>query len=147
MAEANRETVRDALATLLTTTLVTNDEIVEAVYNYQIGNVAGESPFVTVSSAGSMREVITQSGNMPPIFYLTIDVFVIYASGSWTEDNAEDRLDLIERTIADVIAANSGKTANWDQIDYSGRTNRLSVVIGGDDYIREIIPVEVLVLS
>ena len=146
MAQPNRETVRDYLATLLTATLVTADSVVQAVYNYRIGDFAGLSPVVTVSSAGSNREQISampQPGIVQAVFYLTIHVFVLYAATGWTEAQAEDRLDRIERGIADVLDANRVVANVWQEIDYQGDTIRDDVLIGGDDYIRETIPIGV----
>ena len=84
-----------------------------------------------------------QPGVMDAVFYLTIHVFVLYASGDWTEDNAEDRLDRIERGIADVIDGNRKVADVWEAIDYQGDTVRDDLEIGGDAYIRETIPIGV----
>ena len=142
MAQPNRETVRDYLATLLTAQLVTTDKTVKAVYNYRIGDFQGLSPVVVVSSGGSNREQISampQPGVRNAVFLLTVHVFVRYAATSWTEAQAEDRLDLIEKTIVDVLDANPRVTNVWQAIDYQADSVRDDVVIGGKDYIRETI--------
>lgn len=146
MAQPNRETVRDYLATLLTAKLVTTDEKVKAVYNYRIGDFSGLSPVVVVWSGGSNREQISampQPGVREAIFYLNVNVFVRYAATGWTEAQAEDRLDLIEYTIVGVLD-NNPKVANvWDAIDYEGRSMREQTVIGGKTYLQEAIPIGV----
>ena len=141
MTQPNRETARDGLATLLEAQLVTTDAIVEVVYNYRKGDLQGQSPVVVVTSGGSARERLDFTGTRSNIAYLTVYVFVAYAAEGWTEAQAEDRLDLIERTIADVVDANSGTTAYWVAMDYDGRSTRDDVEDGGIEYIREIISI------
>ncbi len=119
----------------------------QAVYNYRIGDFAGLSPVVTVSSGGSNREKISgmpiESGVRNAMFLFTVHVFVRYAATNWTEAQAEDRLDLIERTIADVIEANP-KVANvWQEIDYQTDSVRDDLEIGGKEYMRETIQIGV----
>ncbi len=141
MTQPNRESVRDAFATLLSTRLVTTDAIVQAVYNYRKGDLAGLSPVVCVSSAGSRRERIDFTGTRQNIVRLTVHVFVVYADTGWTEAQAEDRLDAIEAAIADVVDANSGPGSDWLTMDYDGDSARGDIVLGGEDYIMEAIPI------
>ncbi len=131
----NRETIRDALTTLLTTALVGTGLPASAVFGYQVGNFTA-SPVVTVSSASSERSDLTAIGGQA-IFRLQIDVFVLYTDkGDWNEDDAEDRLDLIEKTIWDTLQANQ-RTANWESLDYDGKTECASIVIGGKEWRTE----------
>lgn len=132
---SNRETARDALAALLTTAL---SSLVEDVYNYRIGDFAGASPVVTVSSAGTVRRRATMQGSRATV-YLQVDVFVLYSDeGSWGEDEAEDRIDAIESAIAGVVDANQ-QTDDWFALSHSERSQRVDVEIGGVEYIREMI--------
>ena len=62
MAQPNRETVRDQLATLLEATLVTNDEIVQAVYNYRISDFEGIAP---VSSSQARAATVSKPARCP----------------------------------------------------------------------------------
>jgi len=143
MSQPNRETLRDALYALLNTELVTNNEIVQECFTYRPATFDGKSPVVCVTSAGSNRERLDYSGSRQNLFYYTIHTFVLYAASGWTEANAEDRLDAIEQGIADVINDNP-QTANWNDIDYDGRSTRTDVAIGGDEYIMEAIPIAAL---
>jgi len=143
MSQPNRETLRDALYTLLNAELVTTNETVQQCYTYRPATFDGKSPVVCVSSAGSNRERLDFSGDRQNVFYYTIHVFVLYAAEGWTEANAEDRLDAIEQGIADVISDNP-RTANWGGIDYDGRSVRSDVSVGGDAYIMEAIPIQAL---
>ena len=146
MTQQNREAVRDQLATLLNAKLVAADSIVQAVYNYRTSDFAGLSPVVIVSSGGSNRELISgmpQPGVRNAVFLLTVHVFVRYAATDWTEAQAEDRLDLIERTIVGVLDDNARVTDVWNAIDYQADSVRDDLEIGGKMYIRETIPIGV----
>lgn len=56
---------------------------------------------------------------------------------AWTEQNAEDRLDLLEKSISDVVMDND-TTANWDLISFDGESTHDDVAIGGKEYLHEI---------
>jgi hypothetical protein len=138
----NRETVRDAMATLLETALVGTGLPVQAVYNYRPGDFGGQSPVVVVSSSGSERPRFTAAGGRTTVF-LQVDAFVLYSDeDTWGEDEAEDRIDLIETTIAETVHANQ-YTTNWEAADYAARSERIDVEIGGLEYVREMIPLRV----
>ena len=142
----NRETVRDAMATLLETALVGTGLPAQAVYGYRVGDFNGQSPVVTVSSAGSERPPMTARGGRT-VVYLQVDTFTLYSDeGSWGEDEAEDRLDLLEKTIAETLHGNQ-VTANWQAVDYAARSERVDVEIGGLEYAREMIPLRVEVYA
>ena len=144
MAQPNRETVRDYLAGLLDTKLVDTDETVAAVYNYRVSDFGSLSPVIVVSSAGSNREQISampQPGVRDAIFLLTVHVFVRYAATNWTEAQAEDRLDLIEKTIVGVLDDNAEVEDVWTDIDYQADSVRDDIEIGGKGYIRETIQI------
>lgn len=136
---ANRETVRDALATLLTTALVGTGLPVQQVYNYRTGDFAGKSPVVSVWSHGSDRRRMTARGSRAR-FNLQVDIFVLYAmaDGTWTEAQADDVLDAVELLIAGVVDANQ-VTAYWGALDYVMESTRYDVAIGGVEYIQEAI--------
>ena len=138
----NRETVRDAMATLLETALVGTGLPAQAVYNYRPADFNGQSPVVVVSSAGSERPRFTAAGGRTSVF-LQVDTFTLYSDeGTWNEDDAEDRFDLLEKTIAETLHANQD-TTNWDAVDYTSRSERIDVEIGGLEYVREMIPLRV----
>lgn len=136
---SNRETVRDAFVTLLRASLTGAGNPAEYVYGYRVGDFLGWSPVVVVSSAGSARQRMTVQGGWHKV-YLQVDTFVLYSDGDdWTEGMAEDRLDLLESSIAAVIDANQ-VTAQWKAINYTGvnqRSARIDVEIGGVEYARE----------
>jgi hypothetical protein len=145
MAATNRETARDALAALLQSALVGSGKPAQAVYGYKVSDFQGQSPVVMVMSGGSGREELTYDVDWDNIFFLVIKVFVLYAdpAAGWTEAMAEDRLDLIEKTIADTLSANYSHSGGaWERIGYDGRSQVIEVVSeAGDPYVVEIIPI------
>lgn len=143
---SSRHTVRDAFAALLNAAMVGTGLPVQAVYAYRVGDFSGQSPVVAVSSAGSRRQRMTKLGSRAT-FYLLVSTFVMYSDGStWGEDDAEDALDSIEALLADVIDDNQ-VTTNWQALDYYDRSDRVSVEIGGIEYIYESVEIAVEVFS
>ncbi len=135
----SRATVRQALAGLLEAALVGSGKPAQAVYGYQVGDFAGQSPVVVVASGPMER---TRRG-FGPCWHskatLLVYVFVAYAAaGGWTEEDAEDALDAIEAAIADVVLANSSN-ATWDGLTYEEPTEPDGIAIGGVEYRREVI--------
>lgn len=143
----NRETVRDALAALLEARLVIDLGIVELVVNHKVSDLGANSPVVAVLSAGSDRTRMTGAGSQTA-FYLDVQVWTLYSDGdTWTVAEAEDRADLVERRIAEVVEANQ-RTEHWEAIDYAERSIAADVTSsGGVPYLLEIIPLEVRVFG
>lgn len=140
----NRETVRDQLATLLNTALVGSGKPAQAVYGYQVGDFQGNSPAVVVTSVGTGRGSSLIAGATE--FPLEVHTFVLYATedGSWTEAQSEDRLDLLEKSITDVIN-DANDSGTWISIEMNGQSEIDAVEIGGDEYRHEVIPVLITV--
>ncbi len=57
----------------------------------------------------------------------------------WTERDAEDRLDLLEKMISDV-AMDNDTNETWEQVSFDGDTTLDPVILGGREYLHEIIP-------
>jgi hypothetical protein len=142
----NRETVRDAFVALMTTELVGDGKPVQALYGYQAGDFQGQSPVVIVASAGSEREKFSLKAQRS-LLYLNIFTFVLYSDqDTWGEDDAEDRIDLIEKEIADLVRDNR-TTANWIDLQLDGRSNLSSLMVGGQEYRLETMTVRMEVLD
>jgi hypothetical protein len=135
----SRETSRDALVTLLTAALVGVGLPAKTVTGSKPDTLTGETPLVSVLSAGSERPRLTVDGNRG-IMYLTIHVWVQQATTGWTNAQAEDALDEIESLIAGVIETNR-ETSNWMVLEYTARTTVLDVEVEGNRYYREVIPI------
>lgn len=144
-----RSTVRKAFAALLQTALVGSGKPAQAVYDYQVGDFAGASPVVVVSS-GPIQRLIQNFGNCDhAVIVLNVHVFVLYADAAsgWDEADAEDAVDSIEALIADTVI-NNQRNANWQSCAYAeGPTDLAGVVIGGQEYRRELIQVQVEVIQ
>ena len=140
----NRETVRDALTTLLTTALVGTSKPADQVFGYLVSDWAVQSvAVVLVTSAGIGRERTNPGQQTFDVWvYLDVWVYVLYNDGgAWTESNGEDRRDAIEKAIADVVQDNVAKEGVWDDLQYDGRTIATDVEIeGGTTYFVERIP-------
>lgn len=151
MTVMNRETVRDKLADLLNTALVGSGLPAQVVYNYQVGDFDNMAPAVVVTSGPIQRQRQSYGDCYRNLITLYVNVFVPYAeeNGAWTEANAEDALDLIEKTIAETVLANNSVSGYWNQCRYAPDEPTLlgGVVIGGVEYRREIISVEVTVIE
>ncbi len=140
----NRSVGRKALASLLSAALTGAGKPAQAVYAYKVGDFKGQSPVVIVTSAGSQREKIMLSTTTRRVsVFLDVFTFVLYADPAtgWTESDAEDRLDLLEKSISDVLVDNVN-TANWNNLTVDSKSQIDSVVIGGADYARELIQVK-----
>lgn len=147
----NRETVRDALASTLTTALVGVGLPVQAVYGYQVGDFGAYSPVVVITSAGSDR---TRPGTFDQTWdtdvMLDIWVFVRYAildaAGAVlvSESASEDQIDLVEKEIMDALIDDYSLGGACDEVLPAGPTRIDSVAIGGVQFRRELIPVKAI---
>lgn len=143
----SRETVRKAFASVLQATLVSGG-LAQAVYGYQVGDFGGQSPVVVVASGPILRE----RRSLGPCYHTTatlmVYVFVAYAdqASGWTEADAEDRIDAIEVSVADALLANTS-TINWSDGRYVQPTQLDGVEIGGKEYRRELITIEMEIVG
>ena len=149
MASLNRTTVREALAASLETALVGVGLPAQAVYNYQVGDFGTQNPVVVVTSRGTDR--VKDSGTFDGMFatnvLLNVFVFCLYTEVDdggtivMTEQQSEDRLDLIEAEIADQLLADPSLGGVVDEVLPDGATEVTSAVLGGKEYRVERIPV------
>ena len=139
-----REAARKHLASLLETALVGTGLPAQAVYPYQVGDFKGATPVVAVTSGPMRRRLDSMGECWRKSFQLLVYVFVAYSDDAgWTEAMAEDAIDAIEDGIAAVILANP-RTDAWVTIYYDeGATQLDGVVIGGEEYRRELITFDV----
>lgn len=141
MASTSREGARKAFAALLDTALV-DTNIVEAVYDYQVGDFAGAASVIVVTSGGIMRVQQSFGTCWHNTYRLDCYLFVLYADldSSWTEADAEDKIDDIEAAFADVVM--TGTNDAWDGTpEYAEQTSLGVVQVGGVSYRRELISI------
>lgn len=145
---ASRKTVREQFAAVLSSALVGSGKPVQALYDYQIGDFDGQSPVVVVTSGPIERTRLSAGPGWQSRVTLYVYSFVVYAvpGTAWTEADAEDSMDTIETAIADAILANT-TSSYWHHITYAGTTVTDGVEIGGVEYRREIIPVQLTLYS
>ena len=140
MTVPNRETVRDAFVTLLNTALVGTGKPCKSVLGYPADRISG-SPLVCVSSLTASEEKLHKAG-WGWQFVFNVEVLVRWReTGSWTQLNAEDKLDEIWVLIAGVIEDNQDN-ANWSVLEITEDACDM-VAISGDSYRREVIQVNV----
>jgi len=139
----NRQAVRDAVAAGLNTALVAGGTgIVTAVYGYHKGDIKGESPVVLVMSRGMDRMQWGQgTQKYRSQVYLEVLVFVADAetlqTPTWTDQAVEDRLDEIEKEIADWVADNRAMTGVYAYLEHNGQSEVFAVAIGGKPWTME----------
>lgn len=119
----NRETVRDAFATLLSSALVGTGKPVQAVYNYPYEvSQSQQTPVVCVASSGTARRAIGIGDTRKYDNYFVLEVFTFVRDADtvagWTEAMVEDRLDLIDKEIADTVLDNR-VNANWNDLGFA----------------------------
>lgn len=140
MPSYNRETARDKLATLATAALVPGT--LTAVIGYQPTNLNGQSPVLAVVSGGSARTRQHLGSNAHHLWvFFSLATYVLYAEtsdGTWTRALAEDQLDSIEASIADLVIANKSVLGYWDELEYAAQSIVDQAVVGGVPYLREI---------
>jgi len=140
----SRETVRDAVATLLSTAMVGTGLLAQAVYNYQVDDFAEQSPVIVVSSGPAHRGRLDSQELGDTAFAIDIHVFVLYslAGGTWTELQSEDSLDALEKKVIDTLV--DGFDAQpWLFLDTPDWSVIQPVMIGENEYRRETITVVV----
>ncbi len=140
MTVLNRETVRDAFVTLLSTALVGSGKPCKSVLGYPADRISG-SPLVCVSSLTASEEKLAKA-SWGWQFVFNVEILVRWKdTGSWTQAKAEDKLDEIWVIIAGVIEANQGN-ANWDVLEVAEDACDM-VAISGDSYRREVLQVQI----
>lgn len=141
---SNRETTRDALAALLSTALTGGSNSCQAVFGYKVSEFDKQSPVVVVVSAGSLRN-LSGMGTLKfdTLFRFALQVYVAdaIAEDSWTDQNVDDRIDLIEKDIADVISDNRSAT-EWAYLDFEDEFSQIGEIdVSGEPYMMEQIMV------
>ena len=139
----SRQTVREHLATLLHTRLVTTLTSAQVVYDYVPADFDGQSPAVCVTSMGTDRAQLGFGEDYNSAYQLAIVVYVLYAEQgtAYGEDDAEDVLDLLEKQIADCLMDYRQVAGKWDSLLHNDMTRIDYVTIGGATYKQEVIAV------
>jgi hypothetical protein len=135
----SRQVIRDRLASHLTTALVGAGKLAQNVLNYRTDNFEGATPMVVVCSRGSDRDKMAEVSVVNTDVLLYIYTFVLYSDeDTWGPDDAEDRLDEIEKVISDTMYDNFHDDGYWISIDFDQQSQVETVVIGSLEYMREV---------
>lgn len=115
----SREVARDALAALFVA-----DGSWKAVYPYgAAGRVIaeGNSPALIIRSRGTRQEMANLNTN-PRSYRISLQSWILATSNvtgdSWTSDEAEDALDLLDQKLCQIIRDNV-QNAAWDNIRFA----------------------------
>lgn len=144
----NRETVRDAVYTLLYAKLVTGG-ITDKTYGYKVDDFATPVSVVVVTNGGVRRVQNFADDTWDTWVLLDVWTFTLASleDDSWTRANAEDKRDLIEKSIADCYEDNYSNDT-WLKLEYDGDTETGEddvKELGGHHYLIERIPTRVYV--
>lgn len=132
----NRKTVREAIGAGLAASLTS----AQAVYSHAKADFGGQSPVVRISSESSERPGLTRQG-IRSIFRYTVEVWVLLTDrDGWTEQDAEDTLDTLEKEIISWMV-NNHNTDMWTSLTYDGQSTVIAAIDGGDTWLIERIPI------
>lgn len=140
----NRETMRDALYTLINAGMVGSGKWVHVLFAYQpdAEELKGKSPAMWVSS-GPTRRVKRTISIRTKTTYTFLVQSAIRLDGSQSPALVEDRLDKIEKELMDILLDDDNRsTANWENLMVEESTPGYTK-IGGNEYRTEIFPVVV----
>jgi len=143
MTMADRQAIREAFATALAAAIPDYQEVI----GHTVQDFGGKTPVATVLSAGSDRPPMTMEGGRTT-FFLSLNNWVLYSSeeDSWTEQDAEDKMDDLERQVAEFVHSNR-RTTSWDYLAYDSRSIIRTIPIGGDMYLHEQFSIRVEVFG
>lgn len=144
MDVTNRETIRDALYTLLSSGLVGAGKYVQSMTAYEPDpeEIKGKSPVAWISSGPTQRiktaiSLRTKSG------YVFVFQVAVRLDGTLTPAQVDDRLDLIEKEAADILLEDANRsTANWSNMEI-GESTPGYTMIGGSEYRIELTPITI----
>lgn len=139
----NAATIRKTFAALLESARVADDLTAEVVYDYEKGDLGQRRVVVEVTSRGSNRPRLTLQGRRTTTFMDVLILVAYWDDDGWSEDDAEDRLDLLEAEVIDVVDTNTSKTGSWRHMDLANRSTTEFVIIGGLEFKRMTIPLQV----
>lgn len=134
----NRKLVRDAIVAGMTPALT----VAQLVVGHQKANLGGQWPAVMVFTAGGQRPQVTDRGIRSEFHYVA-QLWVLYYSkdGLWTEAQAEDTLDALERQLTEWLAENQISEL-WTTLAFNGRSMVSIRTDTGESYLVEEIPIK-----
>jgi len=114
---------------------------VKTVTASKVTTLEGATPLVAVLSKGTERTRMTFQGDQAA-FLLSVNVWVLQSGTDWTQAQAEEALDDIERRIA-AVYEDDRNTADWEVLEHAGPTAVMEVAVAGVPYYWEHVPTRV----
>jgi hypothetical protein len=138
----NRATIRKRIADGLIADLKVDGTVAE-VYAYRKGGLSGQSPVLLVLS-GNIDRTIAGVGQQTYENAISIEIHALVYDGDesnpLTEEQRDDRMDLIETRIASWVAAHQIDISYYRALSYATPTERADVTFaGGGPYQLEIV--------
>lgn len=133
----SRKTIRDDIAGLITTN-GSWQNVYSGMPNFS-DDIAGRSPLCTVLSSSTATEFAGENVN-PRTHSFLVTNWVVYSvdRDSWTYNDAEDLLDTLEFTLAQVIRDNAAGSGVADSLEFDGLPSTIDrTEIQNVRYIRE----------
>jgi hypothetical protein len=139
----NRKTLRQALASAMTTDLVGPTHAAQKLYRYKKSKFDAETTHLIVLTSGPAdRSRQAQPTRAHSLIEMEIWIFVLYSADGWTEEQSEDKRDDMEKEISDWILDNADNSELWQGLRIVGQTEPDEQPIGGKTYRTEVITVE-----
>lgn len=143
----NRKTIRQRLAQLMETDLVGTGKAAKKLYRYRVSQFEEETTHIIVLTSGtSDRSKQAQPVRANSMLSFEAWLFVLYSAKGWTEEQSEDKLDTMEKEVADWLLDNADNHDEWDGITLE-KTELDIVAVGGIPYWQEVIPFTVQIFS
>ena len=138
----SRATVRKAVAALFTP--LVQSGLVQVVYDYQVGDLQGQSPVIVVVSGPAKHEKITERSGTETHHVINVHLLVLYATedGAWTEEMSEDKIDAVEKAVADVLIDNAF-TEPWVELTMGDFSEVTAMLVGNVTYRHEAVSTDV----
>jgi len=142
----NRETIRDALKTLIETHLETTNTLIGEFFAFQptAEEMGGQSPVGWISSGGSEIDDFTMNQRKLTTFDFTVQFVILLASGN--SATAEDRIDAINKEMRDLFSHEDQRAklgdGGWNKLEL-GKSACGYSIIGGKEYRTEVYPLTV----
>lgn len=140
MTVVDRADVRKAVAAMLQAEMTGEGNPAQAVYPYQASDFQDQSPVIVVMSGGSRRRPHPGGADAYANgFVFEVDIFTADADAAagWTDAMVEDRIDLLEKRLAEVVATHRTYSL-WKFLDFEDEDSKITpVTMGGKGYKME----------
>jgi hypothetical protein len=131
----NRETVRDRMVQDLSAIMVDQEGAAREVVGYRVWGPEG-SPVVAVFAAGSDRPPLTNVGSSSEFDFM-VEAWTRADADGMTAAEVEDRVDLLEKLVADYVSDNRVLEGFWRDLRYTQKSQVTDLPVEGKVYIVE----------